>query len=766
MSRNLEGCSEETGTSAAPRYAAWAVVVGCVALVGLFLVGTSTAGELAGGSDLADVAPAATDGPVPANEPGAGPQDEPQEEEEADEEPADELPAELRPTATGEIVVTARKREETLDTVPVAVSVLSGDDLESNQMDSIADAAQLAPGLNVNSDATSRAFVSIRGIGTALFNSVEPGVGIFLDGVYLPATAYANNPVLDVERIEVLKGPQGTLYGKNTLGGAINIVTRKPTDTFEGQVSAGYFDGDDSSSGSVRLSGPIVPGVLRGRIAVSSKSSDGFFDNALIGGPIHDSDSESATGSLHWEASDSFNVIANLYYLDLSGPEVAYGSPADVDTFSDDIYNLNLSSFADATYTGGNIKLMLDAPSIDSQISAIFAHDEQELSSSIDADFSPVDMFRQNGITDRTSDTVELRIDTTWSDRMSTLFGVFGSDDERDISSVTTVVAAGLDVPDASWQKSETRAVFGTLFLQLPRDFELTLGLRYDDNEAVLEAVSDPANPRRVITTSHVAPRVSLTKFWSPERMSYVSLARGIREGGFNSTVAPENLWVIEPDEVWTLELGHKATVNEGLTHLTGAVFFSEYTDFIGQNTFVLRPDGAGFTGAVINQGDAESYGAELEIAHQITPRWSVIGDAAWVHVRATNQDGWIEATGAPLGTDRLIFQPDWTVNLHTDYSIPAGAAVWNLRAGLYGKGEAVPATQKQPPESPPLMDAYYLVNASVSCTFKNLQVQLFGSNLTDEGYWYSFIDDSLTGFNLGIQGAKRKVGLQVMYWF
>jgi len=131
------------------------------------------------------------------------------------------------------IVVTARKREETLQNVPVAVTAVSGEVIERRGFAQVKDVAQLTPSLNTNSDSTGRVFIAIRGIGTTLVGTVQPGVGIFIDGIYQPNTAYLNNPLVDVQRVEVLRGPQGTLYGKNTLGGAINVVTRQPSNKFE-----------------------------------------------------------------------------------------------------------------------------------------------------------------------------------------------------------------------------------------------------------------------------------------------------------------------------------------------------------------------------------------------------------------------------------------------------------------------------------------------------------------------------------------------------
>ena len=130
-----------------------------------------------------------------------------------------------------EVIVTARKREERLKDVPIAVTAVSADTLQKEQIYSVKDIAAFAPGLNINTDSVGRAFISIRGVGATLIDTVQPGVGIFIDGVYAPNTSYLNSPLLDVERIEVLRGPQGTLFGNNTLGGAINVITRQPSDT-------------------------------------------------------------------------------------------------------------------------------------------------------------------------------------------------------------------------------------------------------------------------------------------------------------------------------------------------------------------------------------------------------------------------------------------------------------------------------------------------------------------------------------------------------
>jgi iron complex outermembrane receptor protein len=146
--------------------------------------------------------------------------------------PAAQDAAAAEPENDQAIVVTARKRSEVLQDVPVAVTAVTGETIEKRGLTQIKDVAQLTPSLNVNSDGVGRVFLAVRGVGTTLVGTVQPGVGIFVDGVYQPNTSYLNNPLVDVDRVEVLRGPQGTLYGKNTLGGALNVITRQPSNRF------------------------------------------------------------------------------------------------------------------------------------------------------------------------------------------------------------------------------------------------------------------------------------------------------------------------------------------------------------------------------------------------------------------------------------------------------------------------------------------------------------------------------------------------------
>ncbi len=325
-----------------------------------------------------------------------------------------------------EIVVTARRREERLQDVPIAVTAVGGDQLEREHINSVREAAVLVPGLNISSDAVGRAFMSIRGVGTTLIDTVQPGVGIFIDGIYQPNTSYLNNPVLDVERIEVLKGPQGTLFGNNTLGGAINVITRAPTDDFSGRFAADYASPDNYQTFSGSISGPIIEGSLRGRLAASYHTQDGFSTNTIAGGDARPLESTAVNGTLVWDAPDNAQLTLNTYYNEVTGSQTAYSSPSGPTDYIDDTA-LNFNSIATYTYTGGNLRGVFDVTD-NTRMTAVVAYDHKEGDATGDGDFGPIPFARViDGHNEMNTYTGELRFDTQWNDRLSTLIGVFAN---------------------------------------------------------------------------------------------------------------------------------------------------------------------------------------------------------------------------------------------------------------------------------------------------------------------------------------------------
>ncbi len=674
-----------------------------------------------------------------------------------------------------QVTVTARKRDESLLDVPISITAVTESDMDRNGLRSIADVAPTVPGLNVNSDSVGRAFVSIRGIGTALQAGVQPGVGVFQDGVYAPQTSYINNPTLDIQRIEVLRGPQGTLYGKNTLGGAINIITRPPSETFEGKFYAGYTDDDNGQELGGRIGGPLSDSV-RAKIAVASRDADGFYINKLVGGRVDESSSDQIDGTIVWDASDDARLTVNAYFLDFDGPSTNYNHVNGPTDYRDNV-RMNVIGRQDFKYTGANAKFEFPLDAWNTKVTAIGAYDKRELEGVSDGDFLSLDIVRASGNgTDKTY-TGELRFDTTFSETFSTLIGLYASREESDALSIQTLVPAARTANTFSERSGDTYSIFATGLWRFAEDWELSAGVRIDEEDREQDSRTTIStlpgvvltDPHREIDSSEVEPRVSLTRFLTKDAMLYGSVAKGYRGGGFNAASVPAQFSTYGGDTVWTYELGGKASSADGRWLVSSAVYYNDYTDFIGQNALAIGP-GGGLVSIDLNLGDVESYGLETEVVASLNDYWKLSGSVTLMHARITDQSGWLAVTGTPLATDRLLFQPDWNASLSSDVTVPVGTGdvSWNL--GVVGKGSR-PGSSFDP-TTPSMLESYTIVNTSVTYRRNGFSAGVFANNLFGEDYFEKLHRRlaaqalGLLNQDLGMLGTPQKVGVRLQYEF
>jgi iron complex outermembrane receptor protein len=399
-----------------------------------------------------------------------------------------------------DIVVTARKRSETLLNVPGSVSSVSGDTIERRGLNSVREVAALTPGLNVNSDGAGRAFVAIRGVGVTLVSTVQPGVGLFIDGIYQPNTAFLNNPLTDVERIEVLRGPQGTLYGKNTLGGAINIISRAPGNDLRVHALGSYAGPDDAWTLGASVSGAIVPDVFQARLAFSHREQDGFVRNVVIGGDANPFESDSLNGTIRLRPGADLTLTINGYYDWIDGVSIPYARVTGPRDYSRDIQFNSLNSVS-IDYRGINAKLDIPVESIGTTISLIGAYDARNsVSPDNDVDFGPLNIARGSGRESQRTSTAELRLDTRFNEQFSTLIGAFYSRETFRAVAQTRILPLARIVDQTNNTEADTYAVFGTLFWRPNDAWEVAAGLRYDheDRDATGTALVNGAGGDRV----------------------------------------------------------------------------------------------------------------------------------------------------------------------------------------------------------------------------------------------------------------------------
>jgi iron complex outermembrane receptor protein len=686
----------------------------------------------------------------------------------------------------GIIVVTARKRDETLSDVPIAVTAISGDTLVARGFNSVREAAVLSPGLNINSDGTGRAFVSIRGVGVTLVQSVQPGVGLFIDGIYQPNTAYLNNPLLDVERIEVLRGPQGTLYGKNTMGGAINVITRQPGNDFEMRANGSYAGPDNSWMVSGSVSGPIVTDKVALRVAAAHRQQDGFLTNSVIGGNANPLNTDSLNATLRVTPSDGFALTIKGYYDSVDGVNVPYSRVSGPTDYRRDV-QFNTLNQVRFKYRGVSARAEADLGG-GSRLSVIGAYDMRNgFTPDGEGDFGPANTVRTIARDSLRTMTLESRLDSEWSDQFSTLFGVFYSNEMvrargQDTINLVHPLLGPINIVRNTTAKNvgDTYAAFGTVFWKPNLDWEIAAGLRYDheDRTANGSVISTTTNaiigtstagglvPTAKIQSDEWQPKLSITRKWTPDLMTYVSVARGYRGGGFNAPTAPTRTY--KGDSAWTYEGGVKYATPA--LNLSATVFYSDYKDYIGLNS-IAPAAGGGLVTVDLNTGDVESYGVELEAMVRPVQNWTLRSGLTWMHARIVDDSAYFNTTGRRLSSDRLTFQPDWTASFSSDYRIETGGdSDLTLSAGLVGKGKRLAATLNQ--TTPTLLDSYWLTNASIAYRTGPVEVALFANNIFNTKYFESYIEKTtlqlagLPASDLGITGDRRRYGVRASLKF
>ena len=707
------------------------------------------------------------------------------------------------------IVVTARKREERLQDVPVAVTAITGELIEKRGLVQIKDVAALTPSLNVNSDSVGRVFLAVRGVGTTLVGTVQPGVGIFVNGIYQPNTSYLNNPLVDVERVEVLRGPQGTLYGKNTLGGAISVITRQPGNEFEGRVGGSYAGPDQAWNVFGAVSGPIIEDRLQVGVSASHRQQDGFIRNELLDTDANPLNMDTINATIRAVPADGVVLTVNGYYDWVKGGNIPYSHVDGPTDYSRDVF-LSAKNIQHFEYKGLNGKLQFEIPGINTDVVLIGAYDQRDgRNPDLDIDFNAVDIARQATEDKLKTTSAELRFDSKWSDSLSTLIGFYYSHETlRGEGKSVTHFAPLIGLPASrvngteDRRKGDTYAAFGNIFWQPSDAWEAAFGLRVDHEKrtagGALGEIVVPGSPdledtpdvtltpieEVEIESTELLPKLTITRHWNDDLMSYASISRGFRGGGFNGPNAPFRTY--SGDSVWTYELGTKYASADRRLSASGAIFFNDYKDYIGLNQFVRGIDGNPVT-VDLNTGDVKSYGGEFEVAFRPTRAWTLTGGASYVHARITDEDAYREATstvldpdGKALASKRLPFQPDWTFNINSDYVVPVGSGDLTFTAGAVGKGSRIAASISE--TNAPKLKSYVLFNGAITYNIGQFEVGAFVNNAFNKKYFESYIErttlanifgpllDITTGeplaSDLGITGDGRRYGVRARVRF
>lgn len=690
-----------------------------------------------------------------------------------------------------EVVVIATKKSDgqALQEAPVAVSVYTSERLDIFKIDNIEGLSYRIPNVNLDSVGSTRgnANFSIRGFGVNSSSpSTDPSVGTFLDGVYLATNTAVITDFFDVESVEVLRGPQGVLFGRNVTGGAVLISSARPSEEFEAYVKTRFETGLDQTY-SAALSGALSDNVL-GRLAVYYRDDDGWFDNESTTGPsdlgVVETTIVRPSFTILMGASEH-NLVLEYGEMDGHGA-VSQG----MDLFDGHHVGMNFSGATDLEWSRVALESSWDVSFGSGTITNIFGWRDVENYSSGDTDSSPADQFVFSQLVEQDQFSNELRYN-----------GSFGNVD----------LTAGVYYLEQDLQAFSNRSIFGGLLITTnggnldhtawgaftQADFHvtdtltLTAGLRYSGEEkdtgssptnAGFCTATGPLTSRDFNCTSYfdddedwsfVTPKVGFNWQFAEQARVYGHYSKGFRSGGMNfraeegvddgmgNIIAGSTFY--DEEEVDSFEVGLKSEFNDGLTQLNAALFYTEVEGLqreldVPVNDIVIQ--------VVANVADATMQGVELEFRQRLAEGLLLNISAGVLDAEYDSVSSVAMANGLTEDLD-LVRAPDLTLGINLSYETVFSSGASLLGTLAYNHRDAWFSTDLNSVEIPDvdsvdLFLTYYSADG-------NWTVSLYGKNLTNEerfGFVTAlpnppFIGGTFAGINEG-----RTLGLELQFNF
>ena len=694
--------------------------------------------------------PAAAQQQVPSQEPQSN-QQEPSDVQEAPESSGD-AEAGSAPLVLPPVTVTARKREELLSDVPISINVLRPESTTLSPVDSAGSISRATPNFTINDSGNTRlTFGSIRGVGILAqpLSPVDTAVGWAVDGTVQP-TFGSNSQLLDVERIEVLRGPQNTLFGRGTQGGAVNIITRRPSFTPEfslaGEVGERAYRQVDAVA-----NGTLVPDLLAGRVALRFSSYGGDISNRSAGGEDGETDLGAARASLLITPNDRTTMVVRGYYEDDRRDTPAF-LLRDGTNFPES--GINPENDLDRRLTNASLEIDHEFDGAILTSVSTFHSNEQDFTSDLT---DALIVSAVTGLPPATFDTPgesvriaevseeayqqELRLSAPEEAEFQWLIGAniyysdFGlkGDDEDPVFSIFNNGSVRTEIDTLSY------AAFGETSFPLYGPFSATLGLRVGRDEQDLESLYDSNGTPGLVPRfaeedsfddTYVVGGASLSYAITPDHNLYASVRRGHTTGGF--ATLNRNQFIGQPQsarpasESWTYEVGAKMAFWDGRLSINTAAFFNDVED-----AALLAFDPA-LSLSVPVPLNYESYGFEVEGAADLGAGFTLRGgigftEAEFVDVEAGDPSGAVDGGQVPN-------VPRWTSALSLENTTPV--SVFGQDGAFQGRFEwqFSGAREADLPNSFSL-DPYHVLNAQLGLSFEGVSVYGFARNLTDERF-------------------------------
>jgi iron complex outermembrane recepter protein len=682
-----------------------------------------------------------------------------------------------------EVVVTATKTgAQSVQHIPIAISTFTGDQLSESNIQTTQDLQGYVPNLSI-SQSTTYAEIYIRGIGSSNFiGGSDPSTTVQVDGIYLsrPYAQFAD--FLDVERVEVLRGPQGTLYGRNAVGGTINVISRQPTDEFkaENQLSVGDFS---LLRDQAYVSGPIIAGELQGSLSASYTSHGPYIDNIVSSGrDIADEHNRAIRGQLRFEPADTIDATTRLDYM---VSHDAQGMPTTLLAPFDPVTNRILGDFTKVAtdepegYRTTNWGVAEDinvsfTPGL--KLRSLTAFRASSTEGYIDADGTDQNLLAGYQAEHDRQVSQEVNLVGNYT-KFNFVAGVYYLHEKDTLDITASVIPAGVAAVYLPTFTTDAEALFAQGTYHLTDQLDLTAGARYTwEQKDMLQNggvylnpsgqiyIGQPSSMLRAVPASFDLPsnfHSPTPKFglqWTPadNLMLYVSATRGFKSGGYNFSSNDASTAPFAPEKVWSYEVGVKSSWFDHRLRANLTGFYYDYTNLQVQE--IIGPAEESIT----NAATATNKGIELEVAARPVSGLDLIVNMATLDatyskylgapVPASVGGGVADASGK-----RLDQAPSYSGNLAAQYTLPLsrgdsvdGRVEYNFQGREYFEPTNYYVESQK---------AYGTLNLVVGYTTPGgaWRLSLWGKNLADTRYFVAIGDNGAT-FS-GVPGAPRTFG-------
>lgn len=726
-----------------------------------------------------------------------------------------------------DIVVTAQRREQNLQDVPIAVTAFSGDTMADLGIQSSADIASVVPNVEIGLPAGqgNQPLIYIRGVGLSDTNSNNAGPnGVYVDEVYVGSPGAQTFQLFDLERIEILKGPQGTLYGRNATGGAINFISAKPSSEFQAQASLSYGS-YDTISGEAAVGGPLAD-TVRFRLSATGTHSNGYIHNLLTGGRENGQGSFALRGQIAVDVTDNFDALLNVHggrvdvrspqyrSLGLLDPATGFTTPCAPDAIGanqcgnifgyvspEGFYdgNYNRSNRLEVENLGGSVRFNWYLGDV--TLTSISAYDHNNKLHREDSDAGPNSILNIDYGVRSDGFTQELRLSgsggaLTWVAGAYYLHELLKQNQTADLfgdlraltpgGGADTIGAATGGAPvlfsrTLNRQTTEAASVFGQVDIELAPMFRATLGGRYNYErkhfvagaqleDDVIDGTPIPGGilPRHAFDNrasfNNASFKIGLDYDIAEDAMAYASVSTGFKSGGFNggflSFDPTEAARQAQPFDEETLTAYEVGLKSTLFDRRLRFNAAAFYYDYQNLQLYTLVNSGALPLALLDNAANATIYGAEFEVIARPVNRLDITFNLGLLDTKIND----FTSAGTDYSGNRLAMSPTVTFSGMVNYEIALSSSLaLTIQPSLSYHSSHFFSTDNNP-----LLEqsGYWLVGGRIAIGDESghWEAAVFGRNLTRKKYINYAVDLSDFGLIEQFQGEPRSFGIEVRY--